>query len=129
MKQNFLDAAWRCIQAAADGDAEATANLPLFMPGLEEGALERNLTAAYYAAHLYDLGLGVEQNRARAFALVTWVNRHPGPQPDHRFGTIMKDWFVCWDREIVGAERERALQFLEQFVRTRDAGPCVTSHR
>lgn len=123
MKQNFLDAASQAIRAACDGDAEAAGHLPLFIPGLEAGAVEENLTAAYYAAHVHDLGLGVDVNRARAFALVCLVNRPPGPQLDHRFGAVLKDWFACWEREIAGADRERARQYLHHFERMRGAAP------
>jgi TPR repeat protein len=91
----------------------------LFVPGLEEVALGGDLVAAYFLAQIYEIGIGVERDRARAYALIRWSYEHGGTRAIEQYGNHLREWLVRWDEDISGDERERALCLISKFHNSR----------
>jgi TPR repeat protein len=115
MKQDLLDAAIACIRLGMCGDEDAIGSVALFVPGLEEAAFDGDLIAAYFLALVYEIGVGVDEDHARAYALIRWSYDHGGASVIDQYGDHLRQWVEQWDAGISGNERERALCLLGQF--------------
>ena len=115
MISTIVEAGIACLRAAAGGDLSARSSVVLYAALLESAALRGDVRALYYVGKMYESGVGVEKDWARAFALLRWAKSNVDLDANKEYGEILRDWHEDWERGLTGETRERALQILMQL--------------